>query len=60
MIYDVLELIDVVRTINVLQNMYSKIKARVKIDNILYDWIKDLCGTNQGCPVSPDIFNICC
>ena len=44
------------RVIKVLRNMYTKIKAVVKVNNILYKWIEDLCGTNQGGPVSPDIF----
>ena len=44
------------RTIRILRNMYSKIRARVKVNNYLYKWIEDLCGTNQGGPISPDIF----
>ena len=44
------------KCINVLRSMYSKIKARVKINSYLYDWIKDNCGTNQGGPVSPNVF----
>lgn len=44
------------RAIKVLRNMYSKVRARVKINNYLYKWIKDICGTNQGGPISPDLF----
>jgi exonuclease III len=44
------------RCINVLKNMYSQIKAKVKIGIWLYDWIKDDCGTNQGGPLSPSMF----
>jgi hypothetical protein len=44
------------RVINTLRNMYSKIKARLKIKKKLYQWIVDLCGTNQGGPLSPNMF----
>ena len=44
------------RFFNLLRNMYSKIKARVKVNNCLYDWIDDTCGTNQGGPLSPNMF----
>ena len=44
------------RTIQVLRDMYSKIKARVKVNNLLYDWIFDSSGTNQGGPLSPGMF----
>jgi hypothetical protein len=44
------------RVINVLRNMYSKTKARVKINEFLYQWIEDTCGTNQGGPMSPNMF----
>jgi hypothetical protein len=44
------------RTIDLLRNMYTKIKARVKINGSLYDWIDDMCGTNQGGPLSPNMF----
>ena len=44
------------RTINALRDMYSKIKAKVKIGHLLYEWIYDKSGTNQGGPLSPSIF----
>ena len=44
------------RVLNLLRNMYSKIKAIVKVKNRLYKWIKDHCGTNQGGPLSPNMF----
>ena len=44
------------RSINVLRSMYCQIKAKVKIGNWLYDWIRDECGTNQGGPLSPSMF----
>jgi exonuclease III len=44
------------RCIKLLQNMYKKIKARVKVNNLLYEWIKDMSGTNQGGPLSPNMF----
>jgi hypothetical protein len=46
------------RTINLLRSMYSKTKARVKINGSFYDWIIDMCGTNQGGPVSPSMFRV--
>ena len=39
-----------------MRNMYSKIKAIVKVKSKLYKWIKDHCGTNQGGPLSPNMF----
>ena len=36
--------------------MYSKTKARVKINGVLYGWIHDYVGTNQGGPNSPNLF----
>jgi len=36
--------------------MYSKIKARIKVKHLLYRWVIDLCGTNQGGPLSPNMF----
>jgi len=36
--------------------MYSKIKARIKVGNWLYCWLKDESGTNQGGPLSPNMF----
>ena len=44
------------RIILLLRNMYSKIKAQVKVQNKLYRWITDSCGTNQGGPLSPNMF----
>ena len=44
------------RCIRLLINMYSKIKAKVKINNLLYSWIKDWSGSNQGGPLSPNMF----
>ena len=44
------------RALNLLKDMYSKIKAIVKVKNRLFDWIKDYCGTNQGGPLSPNMF----
>ena len=42
--------------IKLLKNMYSKISARIKVGNYLYDHIFDECGTNQGGPLSPSMF----
>ena len=36
--------------------MYSKTQATIKVNNLLYDIIKDKCGTNQGGPLSPNLF----
>ena len=44
------------RALNLLRDMYSKIKAIVKVKNRLFEWIKDYCGTNQGGPLSPNMF----
>ena len=42
--------------VNLLRNMYSKIKGIVKINHKLYQTIHDSCGTNQGGPLSPNMF----
>lgn len=42
--------------VNLLRNMYTKIQAYIKVNNKVYDIIKDLCGTNQGGPISPNMF----
>ena len=44
------------RFINVLKNMYSKAGAFIKVNNKVYQWIRDTCGTNQGGPLSPNMF----
>jgi exonuclease III len=44
------------KTIDLLRNMYTKIRARVKINGSFFDWIEDKCGTNQGGPLSPNMF----
>jgi len=44
------------RMFKLLQNMYSKIRARVKVNCNLYECIFDECGTNQGGPLSPNMF----
>ena len=36
--------------------MYSKIKTKVKIGHLLYEWIHDKSGMNQGGPLSPAMF----
>jgi hypothetical protein len=44
------------RFFNLIRNMYSKIKGVIKVNNRLYDTISDECGTNQGGPLSPNMF----
>ena len=44
------------RCVRLLRDMYTKIQARVKVENLLYEWVKDLSGTNQGGPLSPNMF----
>jgi hypothetical protein len=44
------------KAIKLLYNMYCKTKACVKINGILYDWIFDKIGMNQGGPNSPLLF----
>ena len=44
------------RFLNILKDMYSKTQATIKVNNLLYDIIKDKCGTNQGGPLSPNLF----
>jgi hypothetical protein len=36
--------------------MYSKIRAKVKLGNWMYEWIDDECGTNQGGPINTNMF----
>ena len=40
----------------ILSNMYSKLGAFIKINNLIFGWVKDQCGTNQGGPLSPNMF----
>ena len=42
--------------VKLLQDMYSKLKCKVKVNIFLYKWIKDRSGTNQGGPLSPNMF----
>ena len=44
------------KVIKVLRSMYNKTRARMKINGVLYDWIKDQVGMNQGGPNSPNLF----
>jgi hypothetical protein len=44
------------RTINVLIDMYTKTKSAVKINGKVQGWIHDHFGTNQGGPMSPNMF----
>ena len=44
------------RIVKLLKDMYSKIKAKIKVGNWLYDWLIDESGTNQGGPLSPNMF----
>jgi hypothetical protein len=41
---------------NVLRSLYNQTKARAKINGVLYDWIEDQVGMNQGGPNSPNLF----
>jgi hypothetical protein len=36
------------KVINVLRSLYNQTKARAKINGVLYDWIEDQVGMNQG------------
>ena len=42
--------------IKLLNDMYKKTRARVKVNGVLYDWIVDEVGMNQGGPNSPNLF----
>ena len=42
--------------VKLLKNMYSKIRGTIKVNNYLYETIKDQCGSNQGGPLSPNMF----
>ena len=42
---------------NVLKNTYTKIMARIKIGNWLYEWLQDESRTNQGGPLSLTMFH---
>ena len=44
------------KVLNLLRDMYSKIKCRIKMSNWFYDWIKDDHGTNQGGSLSDNMF----
>ena len=44
------------RFVNTLRDMYGKIGAFIKVNNRIYDWVTDTCGTNQGGPLSPNMF----
>ena len=42
--------------INLIKDMYSKLKGTIKVNNMLFHTIQDTCGTNQGGPLSPSMF----
>ena len=42
--------------VNLIRDMYTKLKGTVKVNNMLYDTILDSCGTNQCGPLSPSMF----
>ena len=42
--------------VNLLRSMYKKLGAFIKINNKLYDYANDECGTSQGGPLSPNLF----
>ena len=44
------------RFVNIIKSMYSKIKGIIKVNNRLYNTIDDTCGSNQGGPLSPNMF----
>ena len=45
------------RFVSLMKDMYSTIKGIIKVNNKIYiDTVDDLCGTNQGGPLSPNMF----
>jgi hypothetical protein len=44
------------KVVKVLRSMYKQTKARAKINGVLYNWIHDYVGMNQGGPNSPHLF----
>ena len=44
------------KAIKLLISIYHKPKARVKVNRVLYEWIQDLIGMNQGGPNSTNLF----
>lgn len=44
--------------INIIQNMYTKMKSCVKIDSWLSEFFPVNVGTRQGCNLSPTLFNL--
>ena len=44
------------KAMDVLRNMYQKIKVRIKIGSWLYAWLQDESGTSQGGLLSPTMF----
>ena len=42
--------------VKLLTDMYSKIRGTVKVNNRIYETILDQCGSNQGGPLSPNMF----
>ena len=42
--------------VNLLRSMYHKLGAFIKVNNRIYDYVKDECGTSQGGPLSPNLF----
>ena len=44
--------------LSIIQNMYSDVQYRVKIDNLLSPPIESCVGVKQGCVLSPLLFNL--
>ena len=46
------------KIINIIRDLYSKVKSCIRVNNNLTDWFETTIGVRQGCPLSPDLFNL--
>ena len=46
------------KLINIIRDLYSKAKSCIRVNNNLTDWFETTIGVRQGCPLSPDLFNM--
>ena len=46
------------KIVTLIKSMYELTKSRVKLENGYTSYFKNDCGSRQGCPLSPNLFNL--